>query len=243
MHEDSKAKEQTLAKKLAAESDGKYTVQQIQDQMAQMDLVMSDGGVLPGNVRVASGEMPQDGTEWTRYGVNKAGQTVWTQSLGPGDPDLQAYIVKGAQGSGFSYQVTTTGKNPGLFRLPDFVNFQIDYFVGSAWGTFSRDGNSYFGYGVNKAVPNSVNAAASMQFGWLNQASVRPGQTNNFLSGYAGNGTAAFSAVGGGVVYSPGNGTATVIGVGAGANLGKTSNPASVGMGYTVDQGKTGVRW
>ncbi|KVD00778.1 hypothetical protein WJ47_00545 [Burkholderia ubonensis] len=61
LHEDSKAKEQTLAKKLAAESDGKYTVQQIQEQMAQMDLVMSDGGVLPGNVLVASGEMPQDG--------------------------------------------------------------------------------------------------------------------------------------------------------------------------------------
>ncbi|WP_175689831.1 hypothetical protein [Burkholderia anthina] len=60
---------------------------------------------------------------------------------------------------------------------------------------------------------------------------------------YAGNGTAALSAVGGGVVFSPGNGTATVIGVGAGANLGKTSNPASVGMGYTVAQGKTGVRW
>nr|WP_258179026.1 hemagglutinin repeat-containing protein [Burkholderia multivorans] len=45
LHEDNKAKEQTLAKKLASESDGKYTVQQIQDQMAQMDLVMSDGGV------------------------------------------------------------------------------------------------------------------------------------------------------------------------------------------------------
>ncbi|WP_157374700.1 hypothetical protein [Burkholderia ubonensis] len=104
-------------------------------------------------------------------------------------------------------------------------------------------GTRIFGYRVNKAVPNSVNAAASLQFGWLNQALVRPGQTNNFLSGYAGNGAAAFSAVGGGVVYSPGNGAATVIGVGVGANLGKTSNPASVGMGYTVDQGKTGVRW
>ncbi|PAJ80118.1 hemagglutinin repeat-containing protein [Burkholderia ubonensis] len=243
LHEDTKAKEQTLAKKLAAESGGKYAEQQIQEQMAQMDLVMSDGGMLPGNVRVASGDKPQDGTEWTQYGVNKAGQTVWTQSLGPGDPDLQTYIVKGAQGSGFSYQATTTGKNPGMFRLPDFVNFQVDYFVGSVWGTFSRDGNSYFGYGVNKALPNSVNAAASAQLGWLNQASVRPGQTNNFLSGYAGNGTGAFSAIGGGIVYSPGNGTATVIGIGAGANLGKTNNPASAGMGYTVDQGKTGVRW
>lgn len=145
-------KEQTLSKKLASESDGKYTVLQIQDQMAQMDLVMSDGGVLPDNVRVVSGEMPQDGTEWTRYGVNKAGQTVWTQSLGLGDPDLQTYIVKGAQGSGFLYRATT-GKNSGMIRLPDFVNFKVDYFVGSMWGTFSRDGNSYFGYVVNKALP------------------------------------------------------------------------------------------
>ncbi|MCF7694935.1 hypothetical protein KPG66_01985, partial [Mycetohabitans sp. B2] len=107
LHEDTKAKEQTLAKKLAAESGGKYTVQQIEDQMAQMNLMTSDGGMLPGNVRVASGDKPQDGTAWTLYGVNRAGQTVWTQSLGSGDADLQTYIVKGAQGSGFSYQPTT----------------------------------------------------------------------------------------------------------------------------------------
>ncbi|VWC77477.1 hypothetical protein BLA18110_02485 [Burkholderia lata] len=41
---------------------------------------MSDGGVLLGNVRVASGDKPQDGTEWTQYGANKAGQTVWTKT-------------------------------------------------------------------------------------------------------------------------------------------------------------------
>jgi filamentous hemagglutinin len=243
LHEDSKAKEQTLAKRLASESGGKYTVQQIQDQMGQMDLVMSDGGVLPGNVRVASGEMPQDGTEWTRYGVNKAGQTVWTQSLGPGDPDLQAYIAKGAQGSGFSYQSTTTGKNPGLVRAPDFVNFQVDYFVGSAWGTFTRDGNAFFGYGVNAALPNTVNASASVQFGWLNQTGVRPGQTNNFVSGYAGTAAAIFGAVGGGVMYSPGNGTATTAGFGVGVNVGRINNPVGVGTGYTVDQGSAGIRW
>lgn len=243
LHEDGKAKEQTLAKKLAAESDGKYTVQQIQDQMAQMDLVMSDGGVLPGNVRVASGEMPQDGTEWTRYGVNKAGQTVWTQSLGPGDPDLQAYIAKGAQGSGFSYQATTTGKNPGLVRAPDFVNFQIDYFVGSVWGTFTRDGNAFFGTGVNMALPNPVQASASITAGWLNRTSVAPGQTNNFAGGYAGGMTGAYGIFGTGIMNSPGNGTATIIGVGGGVSAGKNTNVGGVGGGYSNDQGKTGIRW
>ncbi|AOR70781.1 hypothetical protein BBJ41_25030 [Burkholderia stabilis] len=73
LHEDSKAKGQTLAKKLASESHEEYMVQQIRDQMAQMKLVMSDG---EGNVRVVSGQMPQGGTEWMRYGMNKAGQTV-----------------------------------------------------------------------------------------------------------------------------------------------------------------------
>ncbi|NHH79148.1 tRNA nuclease CdiA-2 [Burkholderia gladioli] len=243
LHEDSKAKELTLAKKLATESGGKYTVEQIVDQMAQMNLVTSNGGMLPGNVQVASGDKPQDGTDWTQYGVNRAGQTVWTQSLGPGDPDLQAYIAKGAQGSGFSYQATTTGSNPGLVRAPDFVNFQVDYFVGSVWGTFTRDGNSFFGGGLNMGVPNPVGAGASISVGYLNTNTVRPGQTNNFAGGYAGGGSALYGGMGGGIMVSPGNGTATVVGFGAGVNVGKTNNPASVGWGFSVDQGKTGIRW
>jgi filamentous hemagglutinin len=128
-------------------------------------------------------------------------------------------------------------------RLPDFVNFQLDYFVGSVWGTFSRDGNSFFGYGVNMGIPNSVGASASVQLGWLNQASVSAGQVNKFLSDYSGNASTAFATVGGGVVYSPGNGTATTIGVGAGVNLGNTKNPGVVGMGNTYNQGETGLRW
>ncbi|MCA8248680.1 hemolysin [Burkholderia multivorans] len=243
LHEDSKAKELTLAKKLATESGGKYTVEQIVDQMAQMNLVTSNGGMLPGNVQVASGDKPQDGTEWTQYGVNRAGQTVWTQSVGPGDPDLQAYIAKGAQGSGFSYQATTTGSNPGLVRAPDFVNFQVDYFVGSVWGTFTRDGNSFFGGGLNMGLPNPVGAGASISVGYLNTNTVRPGQTNNFAGGYAGGGSALYGGMGGGIMVSPGNGTATVVGFGAGVNVGKTNNSASVGWGFSVDQGKTGIRW
>ncbi|WP_217352305.1 hypothetical protein [Paraburkholderia bonniea] len=179
LHEDRKAKEQTLAKKLANESGGKYTEQDIENQMARMDLTVN-GQTEPGGVRVATGAQPQDGTGWQSYGVNKAGQQVWAQSLGPGDPDVQAYIAKGAQGSGLSYQPTTTGSNPGLIRAPDFVNFQVDYFVGSAWGTFTRDGNAFFGYGVNMGVPNAVGAGVGISAGYLNTGHVKPGQTNDF---------------------------------------------------------------
>ncbi|MDR5802257.1 hypothetical protein [Caballeronia sp. LZ001] len=51
----------------------------------------------------------------------------------------------------------------------------------------------------------------------------------------------AYDLFGGGLMYSPGNGGATVIGVGAGVNAGKTNNIGTVGGGYTVDQGKTGI--
>ncbi|MGX7001399.1 hemagglutinin repeat-containing protein [Caballeronia sp. KNU42] len=242
LHEDSKAKEQTLAKKLADESGGKYTPEQIKDQMAQMNLTV-DGQTESGGVRVATGAQPQDGTQWQSYGVNKAGQQVWAQSLGPGDPDLQSYIVNGAQGSGLAYQATTTGSNPGLVRAPDFVNFQVDYFVGSAWGTFTRDGNSFFGTGVNMALPNPVQASASITAGWLNQTSVRPGQTNDFAGGYAGGMTGAYGVLGGGMMYSPGNGTATIMGVGGGVSAGKNTNIGGVGGGFARDQGKTGIGW
>jgi len=206
--------------------------------MARMNLTV-DGQTESGGV--ATGAQPQDGTDWQPYGVNKAGQQVWAQSLGPGDPDLQSYIVNGAQGSSLSYQATTTGSNSGLVRAPDFVNFQIDYFVGSAWGTFTRDGNSFFGGGLNLGVPNAAGAGVSARH--LNTAEVRPGQTNNFAGGYAGGGAALYSGFGGGVMVSPGNGTATVKGIGAGVNVGKTDNPISVGWGFSVDQGKTGIRW
>ncbi|KWK57622.1 hypothetical protein WT81_19390 [Burkholderia stagnalis] len=48
MQEDSKRKEPTLAKKLAEECGGKYTLQQTEDQMAQMDLVIGNGAVWNG---------------------------------------------------------------------------------------------------------------------------------------------------------------------------------------------------
>ncbi|MEK1941737.1 MAG: RHS repeat-associated core domain-containing protein, partial [Pseudomonas sp.] len=129
-------------------------------------------------------------------------------------------------------------------RGPDFVNFQVDMCLVSAWGTFSRDGNSYAGFGFNRTYPSALNLSGSVSLGWLNRGYVREGDVNNFLSGYAANGTKAYYYVGGGVAYSPGNGTATMIGVGAGASKGASSNNGgSAGAGNSYNQGETGVKW
>ncbi|QLI81199.1 RHS repeat-associated core domain-containing protein [Chitinibacter fontanus] len=129
-------------------------------------------------------------------------------------------------------------------RTPDFINFQIDAYIFSVWGTFSRDGNSFVGGGFNKGSPNPASVQASVTAGWLNRFKVNNGDTNAFLSGYAGSGAAAFAAVGGGIVYSPGSGTATVLGVGAGVQLGTNfKSSGSLGGGYSKNQGDTGMSW
>ncbi|CAG4898087.1 hemagglutinin repeat-containing protein [Paraburkholderia gardini] len=96
--------EKTVAKQLADKSGGRYTEQQIEQQMAQMNLTTGSQTEL-GSVRVAVGSQPNDGTTWVPYGVNQAGQQVWAQSLPSGDADLQSYITKNA--SGLTYDSTT----------------------------------------------------------------------------------------------------------------------------------------
>ncbi|WP_153076405.1 hypothetical protein [Paraburkholderia bonniea] len=79
LHEDSKAKAQTLARKLAEGSGGKYSEQDIENQMARMNLTV-DGQTEAGGVRVATGVQPQDGTEWQSYGVTSPRKTVAARS-------------------------------------------------------------------------------------------------------------------------------------------------------------------
>lgn len=129
-------------------------------------------------------------------------------------------------------------------RAPDFVNFQIDAYVGSVSGTFTRDGNSFVGGGLNMGLPNPLSLSASVTAGWLNQSTVSPGDANNFAGGYSGGGAAAYTGFGGGFMYSPGFGTATVVGFGAGTSFGaKFKSGASSGAGYSADMGSTGLGW
>ncbi|WP_141639976.1 hypothetical protein [Cupriavidus basilensis] len=244
--------DQAQAKKLAdlaktqrlTNTDGSpVTATDIANQLAQMDKSAA-GQTDAGGNRMAVGDKPNDGTNWQSYGVNQAGQHVWTQVLPPADSGLQAFIVHntGSGASSPAYTPSTQLPITGV-RGPDFVNFQLDLYVASVWGAFTRDGNSFAGGGLNFGMPNPAGATASVQFGWLNRSSVAPGQTNNFMSGYAGQAVGAYAGLGAGTAYSPGNGSATVIGFGVGETVGDTKNPISVGGGYSLDRGKTGLGW
>ncbi|MGU7776369.1 hemolysin, partial [Burkholderia sp. MR1-5-21] len=93
LHEDSKAKEQTLAKRLAEESDGKYTQVQIEDQMRIM------GGLIGGDREFGTpatlvGEMPTDpGAKWQYAGTTDNGKPILTQITVQPNPELQRYIL------------------------------------------------------------------------------------------------------------------------------------------------------
>jgi uncharacterized protein RhaS with RHS repeats len=145
---------------------------------------------------------------------------------------------------GDKYKNTYFYKDRKCNRGPDFVNFQIDGYIFSVWGTFTRDGNSFVGGGLNATLPNQLNLSASASAGWLNKSTVLPGETANFAGGYSGGGAAAYVGIGGGVVYSPGNGTATVVGIGAGKSLGAGFNSgATFSGGYSKDMGDSGIGW
>jgi len=130
-------------------------------------------------------------------------------------------------------------------RAPDFINFQVDYYVGSIWGTFSRSGNSFVGVGLNRTYINPVSAGASMAAGWLNSQNPTAVQVDSFISGYSGGATAAYAGMGGGLFYSPGNGSATVIGLGVAAQPGGAPSnwSGSIVGGRTFLQGQSGIRW
>ncbi|WP_116136922.1 hemagglutinin repeat-containing protein [Trinickia diaoshuihuensis] len=153
--------EKNLAKQLAEKSGGKYTEQQIEDQMAQMN--MTEGGQTDaGGVRVAVGSQPNDGTTWVPYGVNQAGQQVWAQSLPGGDANIQDYISQNANAmsasTGMTYQPTTrlytqySGSVSGSVLLP---------FVGAGGGVNVGISTDYTLAGTSPYIQFQANGMAS----------------------------------------------------------------------------------
>jgi RHS repeat-associated protein len=173
---------------------------------------------------------------WNRYYDSGIGRYIQSDPIGlRGGINTYAYV----------------GGNPirnvdpnGLWRLPDFLTFQINLYVGSISGTFSRSGNSFVSLSGLKTYPNPVSVEASVSAGWLNtcDANATPSNVDSFLNGFSGGGAAAYAGLGGGVLISPGNGSATVVGFGAGAAYGSNSSfgGAPIG-GVSINQGQTGL--
>ncbi|MDY7546028.1 hemagglutinin repeat-containing protein [Glaciimonas sp. CA11.2] len=83
--------EKTLAKRLAANSDGKYTVEQVEEQMRGMSMT-KDGQTEGASPDTIIGTNLGDGT-WMRVGTTAEGEPIFTQQIAPDDAALRAYIV------------------------------------------------------------------------------------------------------------------------------------------------------
>ncbi|MGK8799982.1 hemagglutinin repeat-containing protein [Burkholderia cenocepacia] len=120
LHEDSKAKEQTLAKQLAEKSKGRYTQEQIEDQMRIM------GGSIGGDRESGApatlvGTMPTDsGARWQYAGTTADGKQILTQIAVEPNSELQRYIVANsawAQSDVPNIMYDQTGKSGSSFTL------------------------------------------------------------------------------------------------------------------------------
>ncbi|WP_250473635.1 hypothetical protein [Caballeronia sp. GAFFF1] len=89
-------REKTLAKQLAEKSGGKYTEQQIEDQMRLMGGSF-DGGRESGAAATLIGQMPSDsGAQWQYAGKTDDGKPILTQIMPQANAELQNYIVASA---------------------------------------------------------------------------------------------------------------------------------------------------
>ncbi len=238
-------------------ADSTGTVNLIADGLGSTNSLTSNAGAIQTSYTYEPyGETSQTGTASNNdvqyTGRENDGSGLYYYRARYYSPGLKRFIAEDPIGLGGGANIYAyVGGDPisyidptGLWRGPDFVNFQINVYVFSVWGTFSRDGSSFVGGGFNRIYPNPLSLEASASAGWLNSECISPGQVDNFLSGYAGAAGAAYAGLGGGVLWSPGNGTATVVGVGAGASLGGTSRASgSIGSGVSFNQGSTGIAW
>jgi filamentous hemagglutinin len=131
--------EKTLAQELAANSGGKYTTAQGEDQMRIMGATVS-GVAESDGVATLIGQAPSDaGASWLSAGQTTGGQPILTQTNAAVDPELQAYIINNyasvMPGSVPSvvagYVASTTQPNVGAQTLS----------TGSSAGTICPNGN------------------------------------------------------------------------------------------------------
>jgi len=92
--------EKQLAKELADKSNGKYTPEQIEEQMRGMT-VTQNGKTEQGIPDVLVSGVPTDNdSRWDRIGTTTDGKPILIQLLAPENLELRAYIVQNTTGTG-----------------------------------------------------------------------------------------------------------------------------------------------
>lgn len=157
LHQDSAAKEKTLAKELADKSGGKYTQEQIEDRMRIM------GGTIGGDRESGApatliGQMPTDsGAKWQYAGTTDDGKPILTQIMPQANAELQNYILANA-GS------MPAGDVPNIvYDQTGKMGFSID-----VTGPFTKFDQSDAGYMRNTVA--DVSSAASTNAGRFSAA-------------------------------------------------------------------------
>ena len=111
--------EKELAQKLAAQSKGKYTTAQIEEQMRGMTANIN-GKTEVGGADTAIGGKPSmdNGGTWVYAGTTADGKPILTQQLASADAVLRAFIVQNISGSAVPSAITYAGS----YNAPIYSN-------------------------------------------------------------------------------------------------------------------------
>ena len=221
--------EKTLAQKLAKLSGGKYTTEQIEEQMRGMDVVI-DGEVEKGIVDVVLDGNPvdSDGT-WI-----PGGGTVIVQSLADMNPELRAFIVQNTTGEGIPGTITYAGSFDAP-SIPNAVNTQPIQTAACPYGAF----DCAAGIPVDNLAQRRNNAADFA--GWLSTQSGRFSSLSTAYGAYLSMNPNPVSQAGAATQYGMA-GIAEIVGFSAGAfEQFLRPNPGQVMVDGSIDLVSDGI--
>jgi RHS repeat-associated protein len=112
------------------------------------------------------------------------------------------------------------------WRWPDFVTFQLDFYVGSTSLTATRYGDVFWGKGFSRQYQNPFAIGISLSDGWLLKCNPTQQDVNDFLIGWAAS-VGGYRGFGGSFSINS-SGKALNLGVGAAAQADFFASPGVI---------------
>lgn len=118
---------------------------------------------------------------------------------------------------------------------PDFIGYQVSYGPITGSNNFSASGKLFTSIGVAVNKPNPVSAGVSFYAGYLDEPN---SNADEFLTGYARGGGAAYSGIGGGkMVALPSKDGATIVSLGFGVQYSSNfRSAATLGLSKALER-------